>query len=86
MAGFFGLVKLRSSVVSVEYNIGALEQKKDEALRERKLLVAELASLRSIQVVDAREMALAFPDRQKVFYVKRADGGVPSYTVSLRED
>jgi hypothetical protein len=80
----FGLVRLRSTIVSMEYGIGAAERQREETLRERKVLVAELASLRSIQEVDSREIALTFPDRSKVFYVKRDDGGVPSYTVSLK--
>jgi hypothetical protein len=81
--GVFGIVMLRSNIVSMEYGIGAMERQRDEALKERKTLVAEYALLRSIQRVDERDIALEFPDRQKVFYVKRDEGGIP-YTVSLR--
>jgi hypothetical protein len=84
--GIFGLVRLRSTIVSMEYGIGAVERQREEAMKERKVMVAEFASLRSIQVVDQRDMALTFPDRRKVFYVKRDDGGVPSYTVSLKRE
>ena len=82
LSGIFGLVRLRSSVISIEYRIGSLERQKAEALKRQKVLAAELASLLSIQEVGNRDIALVFPDRQKVFYVNRDTGGVP-YSASL---
>lgn len=82
LMSIFSLVWLRSSIVSLEYHIGEMEMKRTEALKEKKTLAAELASLISIQQVEKRKVALVFPDRQKVVYVKRDEGGIP-YTASL---
>lgn len=81
----FSLVWLRSSIVSLEYRIGEMEMNKAEVLKEKKALAAELAALISIQQVENRKAELVFPDRQRVVYVKRDDGGIP-YTTSLRRD
>lgn len=81
----FGLVWLRSSIVSLEYHIGEMEMKKAEVLKEKKALAAELAAMISIEQVENRKADLVFPDRQKVVYVKRDDGGIP-YAASLRRD
>ena len=66
--GIFGLVWLRSSIRSVEYEIGALQKELGGVLKERKLLVAERASLFSIQQVETAasgKLGLGFPDRTK---------------------
>jgi hypothetical protein len=76
-------VWMRSSITSMEYDIGSLEKRKTQALKERKLLEADLASLRSIREVEDRSMGMVFPDREKVVYVKRDKGSVP-YAASLR--
>jgi hypothetical protein len=82
LSGIFGLVRLRSSVISIEYRIGSLERHKAEALKQQKVLAAQLAALHSIQEVGNRDIALVFPDRQKVFYVNRDTGGIP-YSAAL---
>lgn len=75
--GVFGLARLRSSFVTLEYQIGALERQKLEALKEKKVIAAELASMRSVKEFEHRGIALEFPDRQKVVYVHRDGGGLP---------
>jgi hypothetical protein len=82
LLSMFGLVRLRSSIVSIEYRIGDMERQRAEALKEKKIMAADLAALLSIGEVENRDVALVFPDRQKVVYVKRDDGGVP-YIASL---
>jgi hypothetical protein len=82
LAGVFGLVWLRSSIISIEYAIGDMERQKAAAIVEAQLLSAELSALMSIREVDERKLALAFPDRQRVIYVKRDRGGGP-YTASF---
>lgn len=79
----FGLVWLRSSIVSLEYRMGEMQTEKAEALKEEKTLAAELAALLSIRQVERRKTALIFPDRQRVVYVRRDQGGFP-HTASLR--
>ncbi len=82
--GIFSIVWLRSSVRAMEYNIAQLEDQKMKVLKERKMLMAEKASLLSIQNVKNSEdgkLGLVFPDRVKVIYVKK--GGSVPYRVSL---
>lgn len=83
LVGIFGIVGLRSRILSLEYEIGAMERHKAGALKEVQALRADLASLLSIKEVDERKISLVFPDRKKVIYVKRDLGGVP-HTASLK--
>ncbi len=83
--GIFSIVWLRSSVRTAEYSIAALDHKRMEILRERKTLMAEKAGLLSIQSVknkDSGKLALVFPDRIKVVYVKK-DGKNTPFKASL---
>ena len=73
LCSLFGIVWLRSNYISVEYVISELENKKADRLRESKMLIAEKASLMSMQRVEktaARDLGLVFPDRTKVVYVR----------------
>jgi len=73
LCSLFGIVWLRSNYISIEYVISELENKKADMLRESKMLIAEKASLISMQRVEktaARDLGLVFPDRTKVVYVK----------------
>lgn len=83
--GIFSIVWLRSSVRTAEYSIAALDHKRMEILRDRKTLMAEKASLLSIQSVKNKgsgKLALVFPDRIKVVYVKK-DGKNTPFKASL---
>lgn len=83
--GIFSIVWLRSSVRTVEYSIAQLDNKRMETLKERKMLLAEKASLLSIQNVKDTgdgKVGLVFPDRVKVIYVKKEKGVTP-YKASL---
>ncbi|MDA8324587.1 MAG: hypothetical protein M0033_00030 [Nitrospiraceae bacterium] len=85
--GFFGLIWLRSSIRSEEYEIGALEKEHWGVLRQRKDLEADRATLFSagqIGSVTAEKLGMDFPDRTKVFYVKRDRGSIP-YEASYRQ-
>lgn len=82
--GIFSVVWLRSGVRTTEYNIALLEDKRMEVLKERKMFMAEKASLLSIQNVKnagGGKPEMVFPDGTKVIYVKK-EGSVP-YRVSL---
>ncbi len=86
VSGIFGVVWLRSSIRSEEYEIGSLERELGGVLKERKYLLAERAQVISIQAMetDAGDGAgMEFPDRKKVFYIKRDRGDIP-YEASLR--
>lgn len=71
------LIMLRSGVTSMEYRIGSLERQKVQAMTERKTLEADISSLKARAKVDQTELALADPDRRKVFIVKRDNSATP---------
>jgi len=73
LSGIFGIVWLRSSILTMEYTISELETKKMERLREAKMLLAERAVLLSMQKVErtaVKTLGLVFPDRTRVVQVK----------------
>ena len=83
--GIFSIVWLRSSVRTAEYSIAALDHRRMEIIRDRKTLMAEKAGLLSIQSVKSKgsgKLALVFPDRIKVVYVKK-DGKNTPFKASL---
>jgi hypothetical protein len=81
----FGIVWLRSSVVSLEYSLSNLEKKKSGIMKENKTLAAEQANLLYVgrlQNVASNGAGLEFPDRVRVVYVNTS--GKPNvYTASL---
>jgi hypothetical protein len=85
LVGVFGLVYLRSSVVTLEYSLGDLEKTKRNYLRERKMLLAEKTSLLAFGRVEAslsRSRGFVLPDRIKVIHVKNRKETLP-YNASL---
>ena len=81
----FGIVWLRSSVVSLEYSLSNLEKKRSELMREKKVLAAEQANLLYIgrlQSVASNGTGFEFPNRVRVVYV-RASGKRDIYKASL---
>ncbi|NWF51473.1 MAG: hypothetical protein HXY47_00110 [Nitrospirae bacterium] len=81
----FGLVWLKSNVISLEYDISNLEKIKEECLKERKILFAEKANLQSFETINSSvsgDYGFVFPNRIKVIHVKRQKGPLP-YKVSL---
>ncbi|MBI4685031.1 MAG: hypothetical protein HY755_07510 [Nitrospirae bacterium] len=87
LLGVFSLIWLRSNVKAVEYDIGLLSNKRMEVLKERKMLMAEKASILAIQNIkhaNDGQLAMVFPDRIKVFYVKKGENSAP-YRVSMEE-
>jgi hypothetical protein len=83
LCGLFGIVYLRSSVMQLEYTIGALEKTKMNQLRERKMLLAEKTSLLSFEKIEASlngSQGFVLPDRIKVIHVKKHEKGSPYRT------
>ena len=81
--GLFGIVYLRSSVMKLEYTIGALEKEKMEHLRERKMLLAEKTSLLSFEKIEASlgmSQGFVLPDRIRVIHVKKQEEVSPYRT------
>ncbi|MGD0281997.1 MAG: hypothetical protein ABSB95_06510 [Dissulfurispiraceae bacterium] len=84
----FVIVWLRSSVVSLEYSLSNLENRRAELTRERKLLAAEQANLLYIgrlQSVASNGTGFGFPDRVRVVYVN-ASPGRDMYKASFRPE
>ena len=70
----FALVWLRASVVNIEYELGDLEMQRADLYCERKILVAQRASLYSaekIENVAIKRLGMTLPERENIFYVKR---------------
>lgn len=90
LMSIFSIVWLRSSVVSLEYSISSLEKKKAVLMRDRKMFVAEKASLLSIERLEkiagnsTVNSGFVFPDRVKVVYVKKTNNDEP-YMASFKE-
>jgi hypothetical protein len=85
IVGVFGLVYLRSSVMTLEYSLGDLEKTRRNYLRERKMLLAEKTSLLSFERVEAslsRSHGFVLPDRIRVIHVKNRKETLP-YNASL---
>lgn len=90
--GLFGLIWLRSSIVTAAYDLRNIEEKKMEALKDRKALLADRAKLMSIGKIDALfqdargegkyASGYIFPDRVRVIHIKRNRGPEP-YRASL---
>ena len=80
--GLFGLIFLRSHVVKTAYDLRNLEEKKTEAQKNTKMLLAERAKLMSIEKVNTSfngkiqdgtvyASNFVFPDRVRVVHVKK---------------
>ena len=92
--GLFSMVRLRSGVVSVSYDLRNLEEKKIASLNDMKMLLADRSKLISLANIgsslqrqengDYRRVSsgYVFPDRVKVIYVKKHNGP-ETYKASL---
>ncbi|MCS7215576.1 MAG: hypothetical protein RMI30_06685 [Thermodesulfovibrio sp.] len=66
----FAILWIRSTVISLEYRLSSLEEKKRQILNERRHLLAEKASLTSfVRIHNSDSHFLVFPDRKKVVYI-----------------
>ncbi len=74
----FGIIWLRSSIVSLEYNISSLEKKKLHLMKENKGIVAEKARLLALERFENSDSrGFVFPDRVRVVYVKETTNKEP---------
>lgn len=98
VAGLFGLVWLRSSVVSMAYDIRTLEEKKTASLKEMKILLADRSSLMSVAHLGSSlrgrgnsgmQLAkgeLVFPDRVRVVHVRQGSSADPKQVAFSMEE
>jgi hypothetical protein len=95
LSGLFGLIWLRSGVVTTAYDLRNLEEQKMASLKDRKILLAERAKLMSLEKIDASfrgsvqgDIRLVagenmFSNRVRVIHIKR--NNVPgTYKASLQ--
>lgn len=70
--GLFTVIWLRSAITALEYNIAKLEETKIELLKERKELLAQLATLSSVKRIEtlAHKRGLTIPDRRYIHLKK----------------
>lgn len=66
----FGILWIRSNVITIEYRLSQLEERRKNLLREQKMLLAQKSSLTSIARLEKGELfSYHFPDRKKVIYI-----------------
>ena len=85
----FGTVWLRSGIVSLEYRLSRLENKKKELMRDTKVMLAERANLLSVERFEKVAMdgtGFTFPDRVRVVFVKKANEQEPHKTSLLASE
>ena len=96
--GLFGMVWLRAGVVSISYDLRNLEEKKMEALKDRKMLLADRSKVISLANISSTlqsqgqrqdsgdykrvSSGYVFPDRVKVIHLKKRTGP-ETYKASL---
>ncbi|MBI4826819.1 MAG: hypothetical protein HY807_10440 [Nitrospirae bacterium] len=76
VAGLFTLIWFRTQVVSLEYELGSLNQQKTSLMREQKLVTANRANFYSAQNIEATAvnvLGMSPPDRKNIFYVGRTE-------------
>lgn len=84
--GVFALIWLKTAVLNLEYRIGELQKERSNAVRERKLISAEKASLYSskrMEEVAIKTLGMGLSEREKVFFVRRIPAAGP-HAVSIR--
>jgi hypothetical protein len=84
--GLFGVVWLRSGVVSIAYDLRTLEEKKMALQKETKMLLADRSKVISLASIGSSfqnqghggarlvSAGYVFPDRVKVVHIKRHTG------------
>lgn len=73
VGSLFGILSVKSDVISLRYNIGTMEKTKMQLMRDNKLLMAERSHLTSIErfeKVSMKESGFIIPDRRHVVSVR----------------
>lgn len=83
----FAILWIRSNVLTVEYKLSQLEERKKALLREQKVLLAERASISSFSRIEKSDTYyLQFPDRKKVIYItKKPEDSITSVSYNVRK-
>ncbi|MBF0343220.1 MAG: cell division protein FtsL [Nitrospirae bacterium] len=73
VGSIFFTVWLRSSIKSLQYRLGNLQQRHYQLMKEQRNLIAKKDNLLSITNIDhlaIKKMGFDFPDRNKIIYIK----------------
>lgn len=76
----FSIIWLRASIVNLEYELGALDKMMADLIRERKMGAAQRASFYSTEKIEnaaVKRLGMTLPERENVFFVKRAAEAAP---------
>lgn len=82
----FVLMWLRMAAVKLEYELAQFGKEKSLLVKESGLISAERANLYSvvkIEEIATKELGMSFPERKKIFFVKKTIGAVP-YRASMK--
>lgn len=80
IAGLFILIGLKSTSVSLEYELADLNGQKIALLRKNKQLTGQRASMYSVKTIEdfaTRRLGMKLPERENVFLVKRTVAAGP---------
>ncbi|UCD34870.1 MAG: hypothetical protein JSU90_11360 [Nitrospiraceae bacterium] len=83
----FAVVWLRTAVVNLEYEIGKLDKLRAALMTERKMVVAERASVFSMEHVEKvanKRLGMGQADRDNMFFVKRTAAAGPHRASAVR--
>lgn len=93
----FGLIWLRSSVMTTAYELRSLEETRMAMIKDREMLLAKRAKLMSLEKINASFQGQAkrrkryaakgyvFPERSRVVHIKTRSQTTP-YKVSLKKN
>lgn len=83
----FAIIWLRTAVVNLEYEIGELDKLRASLITERKMVVAERASVFSMEHVEKvayKRLGMGQADRDNMFFVKRTASAGPYRASEVR--
>ncbi len=86
LALIFSLIWLRTTTVSLEYELAQYSKQRIDLVKQEKMVLAEKArdySVAKIEDVAIKKLGMSLPDRKKVYFVKQTTGAAP-YKVSIK--
>ena len=70
----FATIWLKAEVINLKYDLGEMDRKRTELVREKKMVTAQRASFYSTEKIEGiavNRLGMIAPVRQNVYYVKR---------------
>lgn len=76
----FTIIWLRTTVTSLEYEIGELDRMRSDLVRERKMAVAQRASFYATAKIEntaMKRLGMTLPDRENIYFVRKTSAAGP---------